>query len=451
MAIIKKIPATPATSSNSFETISTPAGTSPVADSSTDTLSLTSSDSSVTITGTAASDTVNFATRYSNPGSGTSSERFGASVAGTGNSQVVVGNAADGKAGNNSTIIGAGATGSTNGSDVIIGAAAAGGVTLGGAVVIGKGASGQNSSVAIGFQATATGSQSVVVGTGGGSANNTIAIGAGAGFSHANTIVIGVNGSTTAQNQCNIGTADQIITDFYLGQGVTSASPSANTLIHGTGGSGTDIVGSNLILSGGKSTGAGTPPEVQIHTSTVGSTGTTLQSLTKRVFVDGTGRVGKQIGSSTSYANVGGTANVNTTAVGNITTGEDDLITYSLPANALAANNDYIEIDAFGTFAATAAAKNVKLYFGSTVISTTGAIAVNNGTWWLKAKVIRTDATAQISIASATTDNALLVSTVAYSTPAETLSGAVTIKCTGEATNTDDIIQKGLIVKYGQV
>ena len=43
---------------NSFETITCDAGTSPVADSATDTLTLTSTDGSVVITGTAASDTV---------------------------------------------------------------------------------------------------------------------------------------------------------------------------------------------------------------------------------------------------------------------------------------------------------------------------------------------------------------------------------------------------------
>jgi len=48
-------------SSNSFATINCPAGTDPVADSSTDTLNLTSTDSSVTITGTASTDTVNLA------------------------------------------------------------------------------------------------------------------------------------------------------------------------------------------------------------------------------------------------------------------------------------------------------------------------------------------------------------------------------------------------------
>ena len=45
---------------NSFETINCPAGTDPVADSATDTLNLTSAGGTVTITGTAATDTVNF-------------------------------------------------------------------------------------------------------------------------------------------------------------------------------------------------------------------------------------------------------------------------------------------------------------------------------------------------------------------------------------------------------
>lgn len=43
---------------NSFETISTPLGTSPVAENGTDTLNLTSSDGSILVTGNAATDTV---------------------------------------------------------------------------------------------------------------------------------------------------------------------------------------------------------------------------------------------------------------------------------------------------------------------------------------------------------------------------------------------------------
>lgn len=50
----------PAVAGNAFGTVSTPAGTNPVADNSSDTLSLTSTDGNFVITGNAGSDTVNF-------------------------------------------------------------------------------------------------------------------------------------------------------------------------------------------------------------------------------------------------------------------------------------------------------------------------------------------------------------------------------------------------------
>jgi len=46
--------------SNSFQTISTPSGTSPVADSATDTLTLSSSDSNIAITGNSTTDSIDF-------------------------------------------------------------------------------------------------------------------------------------------------------------------------------------------------------------------------------------------------------------------------------------------------------------------------------------------------------------------------------------------------------
>lgn len=46
----------------SFSTMQTPNGTSPVADSTTDTLTFTSSDNSVVITGNSTTDTIDFKT-----------------------------------------------------------------------------------------------------------------------------------------------------------------------------------------------------------------------------------------------------------------------------------------------------------------------------------------------------------------------------------------------------
>jgi len=59
---------------------------------------------------------------------------------------------------------------------------------------------------------------------------------------------------------------------------------------------------------------------------------------------------------------------VDTTTTGNIGGGEDTLITYTIPASVLASNGDHIEFDTWGSFAANANTKDLKVYFGATVI-----------------------------------------------------------------------------------
>jgi hypothetical protein len=137
-----------------------------------------------------------------------------------------------------------------------------------------------------------------------------------------------------------------------------------------------------------------------------------------------------------------------TTQTGNVGSGEDNLIDYSLPANTLGSNGDYLEIVAFGTMAANANNKTLKLYFGSTAIYDSGALSINGASWVLRATVIRTGASSQKCIVSVVSDDATLVDSASYNTASESLSGSVTIKCTGEATSNDDVVQEGLTVKW---
>lgn len=153
-------------------------------------------------------------------------------------------------------------------------------------------------------------------------------------------------------------------------------------------------------------------------------------------------------GTSTSVAKVGGQIQFNTTNVGNISTGEDNLMGYAMPADVLVTNGDYIEVEAWGQFAANANAKTVKLYFGATTLINSGAVAINNGSWHFKATIIRTSATAQKASAQIFGEGTLLAARTSATTPAETLSGAITIKCTGEATSNNDIVQNGLVVRW---
>lgn len=153
------------------------------------------------------------------------------------------------------------------------------------------------------------------------------------------------------------------------------------------------------------------------------------------------------MGDSSARATFGGNQLVNTTEVGNVGTGVDDLQSVTLLANTLLANGDRVDILASGIYAGNANNKTISLIFGGTTLLSAGPVAANGGAWMIRATVIRTGATAQIA-ASCYIGSSLVAATVSNSTPAETLSGAITIKTQGEATANDDVVSRILTVDY---
>lgn len=148
-------------------------------------------------------------------------------------------------------------------------------------------------------------------------------------------------------------------------------------------------------------------------------------------------------GSSATFARVGGRLNVNTTAVGNVLIGEDDLITYSVPAATLNTNGDAIEFRDAGTFAASLNNKRIRKYLGGSLIFDSGVLAITAATdWTLEGIIIRTGATTQKASCTLSTSNATLAAYSDYTTPAETLANALVLKLTGEGVTTDDIVQE---------
>ncbi len=154
-----------------------------------------------------------------------------------------------------------------------------------------------------------------------------------------------------------------------------------------------------------------------------------------------------RVGGSDLY-NLGGRLITNNTAVGNVTSGEDALITYSLKKNTLHNDGDVIEIVAYGTTAANGNNKTIKLVLGSTTLFTTGVVAFNNKSWCIKATLTRTGAATQQIIATFQGDLALLTTTATFTAGTEDLTTNLTIKCTGTSgsSTTDDVIQKGLVI-----
>lgn len=154
-------------------------------------------------------------------------------------------------------------------------------------------------------------------------------------------------------------------------------------------------------------------------------------------------------GTATDTAKVSGLLFSSRAQVGNVGTGEDVLIDYSLAANSLSADNQSIRIYACGTFANNANTKRLRLRFGTggtnLVLDTTALSGGAAENWELNATIMRTGAATQKGICRITVSDPTLLSPnfdqIGFVTTLnQTLSGAVTVRISGEATANNDIL-----------
>ncbi len=135
------------------------------------------------------------------------------------------------------------------------------------------------------------------------------------------------------------------------------------------------------------------------------------------------------------------------TAVGNVGTGEDDLISQSIAANTLQTNGDRIRLTWEVTFAANSNNKTLKCYWNGVAIYNSTALALNGGGCTVEMVISRTGAATQNVRVRVVSGNATLGTTSVHSTGAATLSGAVTAKLTGEATSNNDIVATDFVAE----
>jgi hypothetical protein len=163
------------------------------------------------------------------------------------------------------------------------------------------------------------------------------------------------------------------------------------------------------------------------------------------VAVSGTS-ITRSVGTGTGTAQITGTLSVNTTAVGNVGTGEDDLISYTLPANSLVGTGRGIRVSASGIAANNANAKTLKFYFGSLVLThnlpTSEALR-----WRFSLEVFRTGTSAQLYTSQLIHNGSSTPIDVQQGTLTETETATILIKGTGEATTNDDIVMKHLLIE----
>lgn len=161
---------------------------------------------------------------------------------------------------------------------------------------------------------------------------------------------------------------------------------------------------------------------------------------------------GVKIGTqSTALPRAGGTYFLGHTDAGNTAvTTEEDLITQSIAAGLLSgANKERLEVEAFGVFGATGNDKVVAMKFGATTLVTSGTVTHNAKAWRILATIIRTGAATQKAITTLFIDGQASVTT--YTTPGETLAGAIDLKVTGRSPTTgaaNDVVVRAYHVDF---
>lgn len=140
---------------------------------------------------------------------------------------------------------------------------------------------------------------------------------------------------------------------------------------------------------------------------------------------------------------------------GNTTTTETDLHTYTTKANTLLLNGADLESEYGGIFVSSATAtRQLRLYFGGTVIFDSGALTISlAASWTVYATVMRVSATVVRYMISMATEGAALA---AYTAVGEltglTLSNTNVLKITGQAASTgaatNDIVLKQAKVSW---
>lgn len=173
-------------------------------------------------------------------------------------------------------------------------------------------------------------------------------------------------------------------------------------------------------------------------------------------YVFNTGSVVVPAGTSSgTEAAVGGDLFSGFSSTGNVGTGEDNIATYSVPANALATNGDSVWFEASGTYANNANAKTIRARFGTsgtTLVISLGTDLSSAGVWVIRGRIIRTGAATQRAYGTATQGPSGGKGSVYQDVVTnldQTLSGAVTLRITGEATSNNDIVCTTLTVGWG--
>lgn len=156
-----------------------------------------------------------------------------------------------------------------------------------------------------------------------------------------------------------------------------------------------------------------------------------------------------ELGDSDTFSHAGVIDSTQQVAVGNVGTGEDDLMSYTLPADSFSAAGKGIRITAWGTTANNGNTKTLKIYFDGTLIDSIVLTVSQVNSWRYSMDVLwRASGNATCIAQCIQGGTATQVSCGAVTVTGITETAAIIAKLTGEATANDDILQRGMLVEF---
>jgi len=156
------------------------------------------------------------------------------------------------------------------------------------------------------------------------------------------------------------------------------------------------------------------------------------------------------IAAGTSTALFGASGNINRTvgAVSSSATNTTQtLMSYVLPANALAVNGEGIMVTAFGTTAANAAGKTLQLAVGGITVNTGNQVFSGSG-WMLEGTYFRSGSAAQVGNLNAVFGSTINKTVSATDTSSDTGTINIAVTCLDASAGSANITALALIVEY---
>ncbi len=156
------------------------------------------------------------------------------------------------------------------------------------------------------------------------------------------------------------------------------------------------------------------------------------------------------------------TAHTNSATIGNITTGLDDLHSFSLPAASLANDGDVVDVTYSGNFAVNNNDKRIVISFGGQTVDDGGLFDQDAGNWTYTIRYLRVSATTvrfalQYAWGIFSADGAQVITGNGRSNAGNGLltvsdlgANAMVMKVQAEGTGTNDIVQNLSILQLTQ-